>query len=129
MAHLGSFKNMNFPVVGYGPWIATGYVPNQYATLTANPHFFMGAPKYKTLIIQYFTNGDAAVAALRSGQLDEIDDLTATQYEALKSDKNIALYPSVSNAWTADRAQPRRADQVGPEVRQRQPGAARPAGP
>jgi peptide/nickel transport system substrate-binding protein len=99
--HLGSFKNMNFPVVGYGPWIATGYVPNQYATLTANKNFYMGAPKYKTLIIQYFTNGDAAVAALRSGQLDEIDNLTATQYEALKSDKNITLYPSVSNAWTA----------------------------
>jgi peptide/nickel transport system substrate-binding protein len=101
VAHLGSFKNMTFPVVGYGPWIATGYVPNQYATLTANKNFFMGAPKYKTLIIQYFTNGDAAVAALRSGQLDEIDNLTATQYQALKGNKNITLYPSVSNAWTA----------------------------
>jgi peptide/nickel transport system substrate-binding protein len=101
VAHLGSFKNMNFPVVGYGPWVATGYVPNQYATLTASKSFFMGVPKYKTLIIQYFTNGDAAVAALRSGQLDEIDNLTATQYQALKGNKNIALYPSVSNAWTA----------------------------
>jgi peptide/nickel transport system substrate-binding protein len=101
VAKLGSFKNMNFPVVGYGPWIATGYVPNQYATMTANPNFFMGAPKYKTLIMQYFTNGDAAVAALRSGQLDEIDNLTATQDEALKGAKNITLYPSVSNAWTA----------------------------
>jgi peptide/nickel transport system substrate-binding protein len=99
--HLGSFKNMTFPVVGYGPWAATGYVPNQYATLTASKSFFMGVPKYKTLIIQYFTNGDAAVAALRSGQLDEIDNLTATQYEALKGDKDITLYPSVSNAWTA----------------------------
>lgn len=99
--NLANFKNMNFPVVGYGPWIATGYVPNQYATLTANPNFYMGAPKFKTLIIQYFTNGDAAVAALRSGQLDEIDDLTATQYEALKHTKNISLVPSVSNAWTA----------------------------
>ena len=70
VSHLGNFKNMTFPVVGYGPWIATGYVPNQYATLTANKNFFMGAPKFHTLIIQYFTNGDAAVAALRSGQLD-----------------------------------------------------------
>jgi ABC-type transport system substrate-binding protein len=99
--HLGSFKNMNFPVVGYGPWTATGYVPNQYATLTASKSFFMGVPKYKTLIIQYFTNGDAAVAALRSGQLDEIDNLSATQYKALQGNKNITLYPSVSNAWTA----------------------------
>ena len=101
VSNLGNFKNMTFPIVGYGPWIATGYVPNQYATLTANKNFFMGAPKFHTLIIQYFTNGDAAVAALRSGQIDEIDDLTATQYEALKSDKDIQLVPSVSNSWTA----------------------------
>jgi peptide/nickel transport system substrate-binding protein len=99
--HLGSFKNQAFPVVGYGPWTLTGYVPNQYATLTANPDFFMGAPKFKTLIVQYFSDSDAAVAALKSGQIDEIDDLTATQFEALKGDKNIALYPSVSNTWTA----------------------------
>src|SRR5215472_16443588 len=38
---LGSFNNMTFPVVGYGPWIATGYVPDQYATLTANRNFYL----------------------------------------------------------------------------------------
>ena len=101
VSNLGNFKNMTFPVVGYGPWIATGYVTNQYATLTANKSFFMGAPKFHTLIMQYFSNGDAAVAALRSGQISEIDDLTATQYEALKSNKDIQLVPSVSNGWTA----------------------------
>jgi peptide/nickel transport system substrate-binding protein len=40
--NIGTFKNMTFPVVGYGPWIAAGYVPDQYATLTANPHFYRG---------------------------------------------------------------------------------------
>jgi peptide/nickel transport system substrate-binding protein len=98
---VGTFKNMTFPVVGYGPWVATGYVPNQYATLTANSAYYQGAPKYHTLIIQYFTSSDAAVAALRSGQLDSIDDLTPTQYQALKGSKNIALYPSESNSWDA----------------------------
>lgn len=100
VAHLSSFKNMNFPVVGYGPWILTGNVANQYTTLRANPSFFMGAPKFHTLIVQYFTNSDAAVAALRSGQLDEIDILTATEYRALKGAKNMGLYPQVSNGWT-----------------------------
>jgi peptide/nickel transport system substrate-binding protein len=98
---VGTVKNMTFPVVGYGPWVATGYVPNQYATLTANSAYYQGAPKYHTLIIQYFTSSDAAVAALRSGQLDSIDDLTPTQYQALKGSKNIALYPSESNSWDA----------------------------
>ncbi len=98
---VGTVKNMTFPVVGYGPWVATGYAPNQYATLTANSAYYQGAPKYHTLIIQYFTSSDAAVAALRSGQLDSIDDLTPTQYQALKGSKNIALYPSESNSWDA----------------------------
>ncbi len=100
VAHLSTFKNMSFPVVGYGPWTLTGYVTNQYTTLTANKSFFMGAPKYDTLIMQYFTNPDAAVAALRSGQLDEIDSLNATEYQALGGSKNIQQSAQASNGWT-----------------------------
>ena len=103
---LAHFKNMSFPVVGYGPWVLTGYVPNQYTTLTANPNFFMGAPKFSKLIIQYFTNTDAAVAALRSGQLNEIDTLTSTEYKALQGKKDIARYPQVSNGWKAIEVNP-----------------------
>ena len=99
---LADFRNVNFPVVGYGPWILAGYVPNQYVTLKANRSFFMGAPKYGTLIDEYYSDSDAAVAALRSGQLDEIDALTATQYEALRGNKqHVGLCLSAPNGWTA----------------------------
>ena len=99
---LSNFKNQATPVVGYGPWRLTGYVTNQYATLTANSNFFMGAPKFHTLIIQYYSNSDAAVAALRSGQLDSIEyTLTSTQYNSLKGQKHIAVYPQISSTWTA----------------------------
>jgi peptide/nickel transport system substrate-binding protein len=102
VSNLGNFKNMTFPVVGYGPWKLTGYVPNQYTTLTANKNFFMGAPKYDKLIIQYFSNSDAAVAALRSGQLDVLDaGLTATEYQALHGVKNMVLSAQASNGWKA----------------------------
>jgi peptide/nickel transport system substrate-binding protein len=97
---LSNFKNQAMPVVGYGPWKLTGYATNQYATLTANPGFFMGAPKFHTLIIQYYSNSDAAVAALRSGQLDVIEyGLTATQFKSLRGEKHIAVYPQVSGTW------------------------------
>jgi peptide/nickel transport system substrate-binding protein len=100
--NLNNFKNQNTPVVGYGPWQLTGYASNQYATLTANPNFFLGAPKFHTLIIQYFSNSDAMVAALRSGQLDAIEyGLTATQYDSLKHVKGITVYPQISATWTA----------------------------
>ncbi|HEX4063987.1 MAG TPA: ABC transporter substrate-binding protein [Streptosporangiaceae bacterium] len=100
--NLSNFKNQSMPVVGYGPWKLTGYATSQYATMTANSDFFMGAPKFHTLIVQYYSNQDAAVAALRSGQLDSIEYmLTATQYNSLKGQKNIAVYPQVSGTWTA----------------------------
>jgi len=102
VSHLGSDKNQATPVVGYGPWTLTGYAPDQYATLTANKSFFMGGPKFHRLIVQYYSNSDAAVAALRSGQLDVIEyNLDANQFEALKTTKHIATYPQVSGTWVA----------------------------
>jgi peptide/nickel transport system substrate-binding protein len=102
VAHLSNFTNHGTPAVGYGPFTLTGFVANQSATLTASKSFFMGVPKFHTLIVQYYSNSDAAVAALRSGQLDDIDDsLTATQFNALKGVKGIEEAPQVSAAWTA----------------------------
>ncbi len=102
VSNLKSYKNMDFPVVGYGPWTLVGNVTNQYATLKANKDFFLGAPKYDRLITQYFSNSDAAVAALKSGQLDQVSGLTATQFDQLKgSSKNINAYQQASSSWTA----------------------------
>jgi peptide/nickel transport system substrate-binding protein len=101
VADLKNYKNMDFPVVGYGPWILTGNVINQYATLTANKSFFMGAPKFDKLITQYYTNPDDAVAALQDGQLDELGGVTATQFDTLKTKSGISTYQQASNGWTA----------------------------
>jgi peptide/nickel transport system substrate-binding protein len=102
VSNISGFRNQSVPVVGYGPWKLTGYATNQYATLTANSDFYMGAPKFHTLIVQYYSNSDAAVAALRSGQLDAIEyNLTATQFNSLKGDKNITTYPQISGTWNA----------------------------
>ncbi len=101
VSDLKNYKNMDFPVVGYGPWVLTANVTNQYATLKANKDFFMGAPKYDTLISQYFTNSDSAVAALRSGQLDQLGGVTAAQFKALQGDSNITTYQQAASGWTA----------------------------
>lgn len=98
---LANYKNTDFPDVGYGPYQLTGYKTDQYATLKANKSFFLGAPHYDTLILQYFKNTDAAVAALRSGQVDQVGQLTATDFQALSKDKGIKTYQYVGNAWTA----------------------------
>jgi peptide/nickel transport system substrate-binding protein len=101
VAGLKDFTNMQFPVVGYGPYTLVGNVTNQYATLQANKSFFLGAPKYDTLISRYFANSDAAVAALKNGELTQISGLTAAQFTALQNTSNIQTYQQQANGWTA----------------------------
>ncbi len=101
VGNLKNFKNTAFPVVGYGPWVLTDYKTDQYVTLRANKDFFLGAPKYDQLILQYFKNTDASVAALRAGQVNQVGGVTSTQFDALKNDANIKTYQTVGNSWTA----------------------------
>jgi len=90
-----------YPVVGYGPWTLTGYANNQYATLAANKDFYAGTPGFKHLIVQFYSDSDAAVQALKTGGLDMIDDLTPPQYQALKNTSGVGLSPTESNIWDA----------------------------
>jgi peptide/nickel transport system substrate-binding protein len=101
VANLGKETNLELPVVGYGPWKLTGYKADQYAILEANKSFFLGAPKYDKLIDTQYKNSDAAVAALKSGQLNQMDPLTNTQYKALKGASGITTSSSAGITWTA----------------------------
>ncbi|SEG87729.1 peptide/nickel transport system substrate-binding protein [Actinacidiphila yanglinensis] len=100
VADLKNYKNDSFPVVGYGPWQLTGYKTDQYATLDANKSFVLGAPKYDHLIEQLYKNSDSAVAALRSGQLDYIEGVNATEYSSLKHASGVTTTQSAGNGWT-----------------------------
>jgi peptide/nickel transport system substrate-binding protein len=100
VADLKDYKNDSYPVVGYGPWQLTGYKTDQYATLDANKSFVLGAPKYDHLIEQLYKNSDSAVAALRSGQLDYIEGVNATEYTSLKHASGVTATQSVGNGWT-----------------------------
>jgi peptide/nickel transport system substrate-binding protein len=99
-------QGTTFPFVGYGPFIFQNYKTDQYVTLKTNKDFFLGAPKYDTVILQLFKNADAAVAALKSGQVDQVDKLTATEYRALGKDSSLLTYQQVGYRWTAVEVNP-----------------------
>jgi peptide/nickel transport system substrate-binding protein len=101
VAGLKNYRNMNFPVVGYGPFVLTGFKTNQYAQMTANKSFFLGAPGYDKVVTNYYSNSDAAAAALTSGQLQQISGLTPAQYKAMSSKQNVLTYQTQSSGWTA----------------------------
>lgn len=79
-------------VVGSGPYLLESYEPNQRITLKANPNFWQGKPAVDRIQYVYYTNSDAQVQALRSGEVDLVTGLSPTQYEALEGAKGITVH-------------------------------------
>ncbi|MBV2353080.1 ABC transporter substrate-binding protein [Streptomyces sp. J2-1] len=87
-------NNSTFPVVGDGPFTLTDYKPDSYVRLKANKSFWRGAPKFDQLVFKYYKDQDAAVAALRKGEVSFVagsPSLTPAQAASLKGDKNIRV--------------------------------------
>lgn len=86
---VANFANDQMPVVGSGPFTLTGNRPEQDVILTANPEFWRGAPKIGQLRFIQFKNSDAAVQALRKGDIDVVQKLTPAQFDALAGQDGI----------------------------------------
>ncbi|MEU3733572.1 ABC transporter substrate-binding protein [Streptomyces sp. NPDC033538] len=90
---LSKFNNdKDFPVVGNGPFVLTDYKPDSYVRLKANKDFWRGAPKFDELVFRYYKDQDAAVAALRKGEVSFVSgspSLTPAQADSLQDEENI----------------------------------------
>lgn len=78
-------------VVGSGPFTLESYKANQFIKLESNPNFWRGEPKIKNLDYVYYTNADAQVQALKSGEVDLVMGLSPTQYDAIEGTEGIGL--------------------------------------
>ncbi|MEY9968316.1 peptide/nickel transport system substrate-binding protein [Streptacidiphilus sp. MAP12-16] len=124
---LKNFKNDSYPLVGYGPWQLTDYKPDQYAKLDANKTFVLGAPKFDHLIEPVYKTQDAAVAALRSGQLDFVSTINPTQYQALRGQQNLDSFDAAYHHWVAVEMNPGAKTRSGKAIGTGNPALADPA--
>lgn len=76
-------------VVGSGPFQITSYSVADGIQMTANPHYRGGEPAFGGVNFIPYKNTDAAVQALKAGEIDMISGLTTAQFEALQKDDNI----------------------------------------
>ncbi|MFI6103921.1 ABC transporter substrate-binding protein [Streptomyces sp. NPDC051310] len=92
---VGDFSKFNndkqFPIVGNGPFVITDHKVDQYVKLRPNKHFWRGAPKFDELVLKYYKDGDAAVAALRKGEVSFVPNLTPAQAASLRSTPGIKV--------------------------------------
>lgn len=60
-------------VVGTGPYVLSGLVANDHATLTANPHYVGDhKPRFEKVTVKFISDPLAAVRALKAGDVDVI---------------------------------------------------------
>ncbi len=78
-------------VVGSGPFQVTSYSVSSGIQMTANPHYRGGEPAFGGINFVPYKNTDAAVQALKAGEIDMISGLTTAQYEALQKDEKIEV--------------------------------------
>jgi peptide/nickel transport system substrate-binding protein len=80
---LTNFAN-NAPVVSGGPFILRSYTAKQSALFERNPAFYGTKPHLQGIALEFFTNDDAMVTALKSGQLDGVESVPTTSVSDLK---------------------------------------------
>ncbi|PRX44967.1 peptide/nickel transport system substrate-binding protein [Prauserella shujinwangii] len=76
--------------VGSGPFLITEYRRNEVVRMKANPDYWRGRAEIDELQFVKFENADAAVNALRNGEIDFVNRLTQAQFDTLRGEPNIA---------------------------------------
>jgi peptide/nickel transport system substrate-binding protein len=69
---LKTFAN-NAPIVSGGPFTLFKYTAKQAALFRRNPSFYGTRPHVQGIALEFFTNDDAMITALKSGQLDGVE--------------------------------------------------------
>ncbi len=88
-AKLKTFANVppanGKPMVSGGPFELVQYKANQFALFKQNPNWWGPKPKIEGFGLQFFSNADAMVQALKDGQVDFVGEYTPpTAVKALK---------------------------------------------
>jgi peptide/nickel transport system substrate-binding protein len=86
--------------VGSGPFTLEHSEKGQFARFKANPYYFGGKPAVDRVVIRFFDNPDAMVAALKRGEVDAAEDVPGTAFKQLQKDPNMVTVQGYQGAMT-----------------------------
>ncbi|PZG21249.1 ABC transporter substrate-binding protein [Nonomuraea aridisoli] len=89
---MANYDAEKYPTPSSGPFIATEHKKDQYVKLQANPNYWRGKPKLDELQVIFYANPQAAIAGLKTGEIDLIGRLNPPEYEAILNDPNITAW-------------------------------------
>jgi len=82
-ADLKTFPNAA-PIVSGGTFILTKFKKDEIALFERNPSFYGPKPHIKSFGLRMFSNDDALVSAMKSGEIDAIESVPPTAIDTLK---------------------------------------------
>lgn len=85
------------PLVSGGPFMVTDYQQDAVTLFQKNPNYYGTSPHIDGFGLQYFSNEDAEVTALKTDQIDVIENVPATSVDTIKSSGfNLYTGPSLT---------------------------------
>ena len=87
--------------VGSGPFIITESSKTNGVTMKANAHYRHGEAKIGSLVWVPYKSSDAAVQALKTGEVDLVDGLTIAQFDSLDGVEGITTISAKGNSFSA----------------------------
>ena len=79
-------------LVGSGPFLVAERRAGQYIRMVANDAYYAGRPKVDELIFRIYNNPDALAQALKKGEVDFAEGLTADVFTSLEGQEGITTY-------------------------------------
>ncbi|WP_161498966.1 ABC transporter substrate-binding protein [Cryobacterium aureum] len=99
IAEPDTYENTDSPV-GSGPYVLESYERGGAAIMKANPEFWRGAPALDGVHFIVYKNTDAAIQALRTGELDLVGGMTTAQYDSLEGVDGITQNEALSTNYS-----------------------------
>src|SRR5919109_885751 len=75
--------------VGTGPFKLVEWRRGDFWRLEANPDYWGGAPKIDEFVFRIFQNEDAMIEALKQGEIDFADDISANLFDSITDEPGI----------------------------------------
>jgi peptide/nickel transport system substrate-binding protein len=112
----------DLPVVSGGPFMVTQYQQDAVTLFQRNPNYYGTAPHIDGFGLQYFSNEDAEVTAIKNGEIDVIENVPATSVQTLRAaDLNVYEGPGLTYRTFIINSSPYKRDHPelqNPQVRQ-----------
>ncbi len=89
----------NSAPVGSGPFTFKQWVHGDHLTLVANPHYFLGAPKLKAIVIKMIPDENTELNQLRTHDLDWQFQGSANQYQQLQTIRDLRIVLKAHNQY------------------------------